>query len=37
IGPITQGFQKPFNDLSRGSSVDDILLLAAVSSIQSDF
>jgi len=36
IGPITQGFQKPFNDLSRGSSVDDILLLAAVSSIQVD-
>jgi phosphate acetyltransferase len=36
IGPITQGFQKPFNDLSRGSSVDDILLLAAVSGIQVD-
>ena len=36
VGPITQGFQKPVNDLSRGASVDDIVLLAAVSSIQAD-
>mgnify|MGYP000239869601 CR=1 FL=1 len=36
VGPITQGFQKPVNDLSRGASVDDIVLLAAVSSIQAN-
>ena len=36
VGPITQGFQKPVNDLSRGASVDDIVLLAAVSAIQVD-
>ena len=37
VGPITQGFQKPVNDLSRGASVDDIVLLAAVSAIQADW
>ncbi|HCP36123.1 MAG: phosphate acyltransferase [SAR324 cluster bacterium] len=36
VGPVTQGFQRPVNDLSRGASVDDIVLLAAVSAIQVD-
>ena len=35
IGPVMQGFRKPVNDLSRGASVEDIVLLAAVSAIQA--
>ncbi len=35
VGPVTQGFRKPVNDLSRGASVEDIVLLAAISSIQA--
>lgn len=34
IGPILQGLRKPANEVSRGSSVQDIVHLAAVSSIQ---
>ena len=36
IGPILQGFAKPVNDLSRGASVEDIVTLAAVTSLQAD-
>lgn len=34
IGPITSGFNKPVNDLSRGCSVEDIILLTAITCLQ---
>ena len=34
-GPITQGFNKPVNDLSRGSEIDDIVGTIAITAIQS--
>ena len=34
IGPILQGLKKPVNDLSRGCSVEDIIILSAVTAIQ---
>lgn len=35
IGPITMGFNKPVNDLSRGCTVQDIILLTAITAIQA--
>ena len=35
IGPITQGLSKPVNDLSRGCSVNDIVLATAMTCIQA--
>jgi len=35
IGPIIQGLAKPYNDLSRGCSVEDIINVAAICSILS--
>lgn len=35
IGPIIQGLAKPYNDLSRGASVDDIVNTAAISILKS--
>jgi phosphate acetyltransferase len=34
IGPVMQGLNKPVNDLSRGSSIEDIAALAAVTVLQ---
>jgi len=35
IGPILQGIAKPVNDLSRGCSVEDIVHLVAITSLQA--
>ncbi|MEK7529289.1 MAG: phosphate acyltransferase, partial [Patescibacteria group bacterium] len=34
VGPILQGLQKPVNDLSRGCSVEDIVNLAAITTLE---
>lgn len=36
IGPITMGFNKPVNDLSRGCSVDEIVLTCAITVTQCE-
>lgn len=36
IGPITMGLNKPVNDLSRGCTIKDIVLLTAITVIQCD-
>ena len=35
IGPVSQGLQKPFFDLSRGCSVDDIVATAAIAALMA--
>lgn len=35
VGPIVQGLRKPVNDLSRGSTVEDIVHAVAISAIQA--
>lgn len=36
VGPVLQGLNKPVNDLSRGSTVDDIIMTIAVTAIQAN-
>jgi len=36
VGPINQGLQKPFFDLSRGCSVDDIVNTAAIACLMAE-
>ncbi|MEM6788814.1 MAG: phosphate acetyltransferase [Myxococcota bacterium] len=36
IGPMLQGLAKPVNDLSRGSSVEDIVFTIAITAIQAE-
>ena len=36
IGPILNGLKKPVNDLSRGCSVEDIILVSAITAIQCE-
>lgn len=36
VGQIMQGFRKPINDMSRGCSVNDIIVMTAITAIQSN-
>jgi len=35
VGPVLQGLNKPVNDLSRGTTVDDIVNTVAITAIQA--
>lgn len=36
VGPIMQGLKKPVNDLSRGCSVEDIITMTVITSLQCE-
>ncbi len=35
VGPVSQGFAKPINDLSRGCSIEDIVYMVAITAVQA--
>ena len=35
IGPISLGFKKPVSDLSRSATVEEIVLISAITAIQA--
>ena len=35
IGPVSQGFAAPINDLSRGCSIEDIVSMVAITAVQA--
>lgn len=35
IGPVTQGFARPVNDITRNTTINEIVLLIAITSIQA--
>jgi phosphotransacetylase len=36
LGPVVQGLRRPCCDLSRGATTEDIVLIAAIASLQAD-
>ena len=35
LGPLLQGLNKPFHDLSRGCSVEDVVSISMIAALQS--